>query len=279
MKYIFITFSGLGLPIAYKLQQNGYEVHVGIIDNIKDYVIEEEMRSAKESEVNRSRRLQLFKNMLDIKPAHEIISWMQTLKRPREYFVFFDENNLYRWADKIRHLRFHGTFPTKEDYLFETDREMAKQFVKEHYPKLYVPDVMEFEKAKDAISFLKENNEMWVLKGRIDSAKTFVPAVDDPKLANIQIIEMLRNFPDKYERMGFILERHIPSIIELTPEKMYYDGVPIATSVMFENKEFGSGNISIQTGCSEDLVFPTAMGDRINRIAFPPIVDELAKKA
>ena len=31
MKYIFITFSGLGLPIAYKLHQQGFEVMVGVI--------------------------------------------------------------------------------------------------------------------------------------------------------------------------------------------------------------------------------------------------------
>src|SRR5581483_11773819 len=109
-------------------------------------------------------------------------------------------------------------------------------------------------------------------------AKTFVPDINDVELARAQVIEMLSNFPTKYEKLGFILELLIPSIIEFTPEKLYYDGVPLATTMNFENKSFGSGNISVQTGCSEDMVFPIEMEDRINKIVFPPIIDEMARK-
>src|SRR5207237_10376891 len=84
--------------------------------------------------------------------------------------------------------------------------------------------------------------------------------------------------PQEYERLWFILELFIPAIIEITPEKMYYDGVPLITTLNFENKSFGSGNISIQTGCAEDLIFPIDMDDRINKICFPPIIDEMARK-
>jgi hypothetical protein len=278
MKYIFITYSGLGLPIAYKLQQQGFDVTVGVIQDVKDYVTEEEMATATESDFNRKRRVALFKGMVNLQDAHAVIEKMKQIPNPKEYFVFFEENNLYRWADKIRHLDFHGNFPTREDYMFEIDRDMAKQFVAKYYPKLRVPDVKEFSKIADAVEFLRQTNEIWVLKGKHDAAQTFIADSNDPGLAGEQIIEMLTNFPDKYERLGFILELFIPSIIELTPEKMYYDGVPIGTSIGIENKNFGSGNISVQTGCAEDLVFPTDMEDRINKIAFPEIVDEMAKQ-
>ncbi len=278
MKYIFITFNGLGLPIAYKLKQEGCEVIVGQIDDIKEYVMEKEVNKAHETEANKKRRLELFRGLLDILPADEVVKKMKEIKNPHEYFVFFEENNLYRWADQVRDLGFEGNFPTKENYLFEVDRDKAKQFVKEHYPKLYIPQVEEFTKVKDGIAFLQKTQTLWVLKGQHDSAKTFVPAIEDPTLANNQIVEMLQNYPEKYEKLGFILEENIPSIIELTPEKLYYDGVPLATTMNFENKSFGSGNISVQTGCSEDLVFPTDMEDRINKIAFPPVVDEMARK-
>ena len=46
MKYIFISFSGLSLPVAYKLQQEGNEVVVGQIEDMKDYVMEEETKKA-----------------------------------------------------------------------------------------------------------------------------------------------------------------------------------------------------------------------------------------
>lgn len=279
MKYVFITYNGLSLPIAHKLQQEGNEVTVGQIEDIKNYVMEEEETKATENTYNRERRLTLFKNMLTFQPADKVVEQLRQALNPQEYFVFFEENNLYRWADKLRDLNVHGNFPTKEDYLFEIDRDAAKEFVKQYYyKKLYTPEVKEFSSIKDAINFLKETTDIWVLKGKHDRAKTYVPTMNDAALAKAQIIEMLNNFPQDYERLGFILELFIPSIIELTPEKMYYDGVPLVTTMNFENKSFGSGNISIQTGCAEDLVFPTVMEDRINRICFPPIIDEMARK-
>lgn len=278
MKYVFITYSGLSLPIAYKLQQEGNEVFVGQIEDIKEYVMEEESKKESESSFNRTRRLQLYKNIVKLQPAEKIIEMLLAAKNLHEYFVLFEENNLYRWADKIRHLDLHGNFPTKEDYLFEIDRDFSKEFVKKNYQKLYIPEVKEFSKAVDAINFLKETNDIWVLKGKHDHAKTYVPTMNDVVLAKGQLTEMLNNFPQEYERLGFILELFIPSIIEMTPEKIYYDGIPLATTMNCENKSFGSGNISIQTGCSEDIVFPTCMEDKINKICFPPIVDEMARQ-
>lgn len=278
MKYVFITFAGLSLPIAYKLQQEGNEVIVGQIEDIKEYVMEEEAKKATESEGDRERRMRLFKNMLKFQAAERVVENLKLVKNPQDYFIFFEENNLYRWADKIKHLGLHGNFPSKQDYLFEIDRDYAKEFVKQQYQKLYTPEVKEFAKASEAIEFLKNTTEIWVLKGKHDYAKTFVPTMNDPQFAKNQIIEMLNNFPQKYERLGFILELFIPAIIEFTPEKIYYDGIPLATTMNIENKPFGSGNISIQTGCAEDLIFPTDIEDRINKICFPPIVDEMAKQ-
>lgn len=278
MKYIFFTYSGLSLPVAYKLQQEGNEVIVGQIENIKDYVMEEETKRATETVFNRERRLKLFKNMLKMQPADRLVEQLKTVKNPQQYFIFFEENNLYRWADKVKDLGFEGNFPTKEDYLFEVDRDHAKAFVKAHFSKLYTPEVREFAKVAEAIQFLKSTNEVWVLKGKHDKAKTFVPTLNEPAFARSQIMEMLNNFPNDYERLGFILELYIPSIIEMTPEKLYYDGVPLATTMNFENKSFGSGNISIQTGCAEDLVFPTEIEDKINKICFPPIIDKMARE-
>ena len=123
---------------------------------------------------------------------------------------------------------------------------------------------------------MKTTKDVWVLKGKDEKARTIIPDVDDPEMAKGQIIEALENYADSYEKVGFILEDMIDSLIELTPEVFYYDGVKIGTSLDIENKPLGSGNISIQTGCAADLVFPTEINDRINRISFPPIVDKMA---
>ena len=188
MKYAFITYSGLSLPVAYKLQQEGNEVIVGQIEDIKEYVMESEIKRAHESDFNRERRLKLFKNMLKIQPAELVVTNLRQAKNLKEYFIFFEENNLYRWADKVRDLDVAGNFPTKEDYLFEVDREVSKQFVRDNYQRLHIPEVREFSKAADAIAFLKETNDIWVLKGKHDHAKTYVPTMNDVNLAKGQII-------------------------------------------------------------------------------------------
>src|SRR5690606_27010526 len=123
---------------------------------------EEEIKRSTEPEYSRERRLKLFKNMLKIQPAEQVIINLRQAKNHQDYFVFFEENNLYRWADKVRDLNVHGNFPTKEDYLFEVDRDLSKKFVREHYQRLHTPEVREFVKAQDGINFLKETNEIWV---------------------------------------------------------------------------------------------------------------------
>lgn len=277
MKYIFFSFTGLAYPVAFQLVKEGQEVTVVVIEDIKDYVMEEDINKAHEDKDVKSRRLELFDGLLDKRSAHEVVEWMKSIKNPGEYFVFFEENNLYRWADKVRDLGFHGIFPTRENFLFEVDRQKAKEFVKTHYKKLYTPEVVEFSKKEDAYKFLETTDEFWVLKGNIDGAKALIPDTTDVTIANRLIAEYLEKFPDKYEKMGFILEKFLPSIIELTPERMYYDGVPVMTTVNIENKPFGAGNLSIQTGCTQDLVFPIAHDSRICEYAFPEIVDEMAK--
>lgn len=277
MKYIFFSFTGLAYPLAYQLQNEGHEVKVGVIEDIKDYVMEEDMASAHEDDHTRTTRLQLFDGLLDKNTADEVVEIMKKIENPREYFVFFEENNLYRWADKVRDLGFEGIFPTRENFLFEVDRQKAKEFVKIHYKKLYTPEVVEFSKREDAYKFLETTEEMWVLKGNADGAKALIPDTTDVRISNRLIAEYLEKYPDKYEKMGFILEKFLSSIIELTPERMYYNGVPVLTTVNIENKPFGAGNISIQTGCTQDLVFPIEHDSKICEFAFPPIVDEMAK--
>ena len=150
---------------------------------------------------------------MPLEDAHAVIEKMKKIENPDEWFIFFEENNLFRWADQIKDLGFHGNFPTRDDFLFEVDRDRAKQFVKEHYPKLYTPEILEFKKVEEGITFLKDSKDIWVLKGQHDSAMTYVPSNDDPELANNQITEILTNFPDKYERLGYILERFIPPLL------------------------------------------------------------------
>ncbi|MBV9008737.1 MAG: hypothetical protein JO354_06145 [Verrucomicrobia bacterium] len=278
MKYRIFTYAGESLPIAQKLQQEGCEVVVGMVQDKQTIHSPATGEFRLEDLETRRRRLALFDGMLNKKAAEELIEEMLTCKHPEEYFVLFDWNCFFRYSAQIAHMPFHGIFPTEHDYLLEHDREHGKKFVQEHYPALNVAAVHTFDDVGAAAKFLDRPESLWVLKGQDNRTKTFVPDVDDPQLAAEQIIEALKADRELYDESGFILEQLIADPIEITPEKIFYDGVPLATVLDFENKPFGSGNISIQTGCAQDLVFPIGMTDEINSIAFPPIVDELARQ-
>ena len=277
MKYIIFSYGGHGLAIAHRLQQDGCDVLVGQVEHKSDTLSKIEDVGA-ETPHQKKKRLQLFDGIINKCPAHELITRMKKMRNTDDHFVFFDLNNLYKFADEVKDLGFHGNFPTEDDLLLEIDRDRAKRFAEKNYPRLHVPATKGFSDTAAAITFLSSTNDLWVLKGKDDEARTIVPDDLDGQLANRQLIDALENNPGPYEKTGFTLELLIPSIVELTPEKLYYDGVPIATTVGIENKPLGSGNIGIQTGCATDLVFPTNLNDDINNIAFPAVVDEMAKR-
>jgi hypothetical protein len=278
VKYIVFTFYGEGFPIAYRLQQEGHEVIVGQIQTKEETVSKNEKKAAHEDEFEAKLRLSLYHGMIDIIPADKLLEQMAKIKDKEKYFVFFGFNNCFKYAQAVSEMGFPGNFPTEIDYLFEQDRDAAKNFVHKHYPKLNTAKVKQFAKVSEGIEFLKKTDDVWVLKGKDESGKTFVPDTDDPELAAKQMSEALEMYKSGYEKSGFIMELMIPWMMEITPEKIYYDGVPIGATIDIENKPLGSGNLSVQTGCAADLVFPIDMESKICEIAFPPIIDQLAKK-
>jgi phosphoribosylamine-glycine ligase len=276
MKYFVFTFLGLGLPVALRLQQEGCEVTVGQIEDIAKIAPVDE-QPEKETAEHKRRRLSLYEGMIKKVPAEKLVEHILKETDPSQCFVFFDDNCQFRYADKLRGRGFHGNFPTAEDHRLEMSRAAAKEFVDKHYAKLMVAEKKEFRKASDGIAFLKDNEEFWVLKSQGESGRTIVPEVPDPAMANAQLIEALQKDAAEYENGGYVLELRINPVIELTPQIIFYNGERVCTNVDIENKPLGSGNISVQTGCAADLVFATELSDKINEIAFPGIVDEMAR--
>lgn len=278
MKYILFTYDGHGMALAHHLQMEGRDVMVGQVQDLQDVVTDMEKDIPAETKEEKNRRLMLFDGILEKYPAHELIERMKHFKNPEEYFVIFDFNSLFKFAEQIKKLGFHGNFPTLEDRMFEVDRDKANAFVKKHYDHMRSPKSYQFKTVDEGVEFLKKTDDIWVLKGRDVKTLTIVPDIDDPRLAANQIMEALDGNRSVYDKTGYLLEYKIPWIIEMTPEMIFYDGVPIAATIDIENKSFGSANTSFQTGCSMDLVFPVRMEDKIIEMAFPPIVYEMAKK-
>jgi hypothetical protein len=136
---------------------------------------------------------------------------------------------------------------------------------------------MEFKTVDEAKDFLADESRIWVLKGKGDKVSTKVPDTYDPELAKQQIIAELEDNKKDLENDGFILEEMITEAVEITPEKLYYDGKPVFTDLDIEIKGIANDS-GPMTGCTGDLVFPTEMKAKINKLAFPKVVDMMAKK-
>jgi len=278
VKYAVFSFDGYGLPIAWQLQWEGHDVVVGQVEAQDDVISALEVNVPPESDEARSRRLSLFDGLLEKLPAAKLIERVKKSKDAAEWFSFFDLNHLFRQAAELRESGCHGNFPTEEDHRYEIDRNLAKEFVQSHYPDVRVAPKCGFRKMAEARKFLEASDELWVLKGLAEDARTVLPDVDDPELARGQILDALRQNPDEYESAGFLLELRIPHVLELTPQRVYLDGVAIANFMTVENKPMGAGNVGPMTDCAQDVGFAIDGDDKISRLAFPPIVDEIARQ-
>jgi hypothetical protein len=276
MKYAVFTFDGYGLAIAHRLQQEGRQVHVGIVSEQEMVTSELEKGIAPEAPRSRERRMSHYDGMLEKQRADDLIERIR--KRPNDWFTFFDLNHLFRFAAQLADLGCPGNYPTEADYLFEIDREKAKEFVTKNYPNVRVGRKRRFKTGSSAKRFLKSSDDLWVLKGLAEEARTVVPDVEDLDLAHGQLLDALAQHPEEYESAGFILELLIPNAVELTPQKVFLDGRPVATCMCIENKQLGAGNVGPMTDCAQDLVFGTSLDEQINQIAFPAAVDEMASQ-
>lgn len=268
--YIFITKDGAPLPIADRLKDEGKNVIVGMLKN-------EDSGASKDKDV---KRLELYKNIIEVHDSEEVLKWMETLEDKDQWFVMFDYGDLWPQSERVLEMGFtKGIFPTEEGYELEEDREKGKAFAKEHYPDLVVDEAHEFSKIDEAIQFIEENTDkIFVLKSEGSNAETVVPLTTDTDLARRQIIGALKTDSAGYEKGGFTLEEKIKNPIEISPVMVFWDGEPIFSLIELENKPLGSGNIGRLSGGCQNLSIQTRLEAPINEIAFPKIVYEMAKK-
>lgn len=268
--YIFITRDFHPLPIADRLRDDGKNVIVGVVQKE-----ENEKTPPGKSEA----RLSLYDGILEKQSADDVIEWMAGLPNKDEWFIMFDYGDLWEYSEKALDMGFtKGIFPTEKNYLLEKDRQAGKDFAKKYYPDLKVAEVSEFHKVEDALTFLEENpDKIYVLKSEGSNAETVVPDTTDPELARFQISGALATEAKDYERGGFTLEEKIKNPIELTPVMVFWNGEPLFSLVEIENKPLGSGNIGRLTGGCQDLSIQTRLDCELNKIAFPPIIYEMAK--
>ncbi len=273
LNIVFFSSDGIGFPIAEKLLQEGNNVVTVLVHDLTD------IGQDKEDDETYRRRTSLYTGILDIQHHKKTLKKMEKIENKDDWIIWFDFNALAPIAEQCLAMGFSkGLFPTMEDLKLEKDRDMAKDIVKKYYKDLSVAEVHDFSQAKEGIDFLNETEGIWVLKGNGDAAKTIVPWNDDPALAKQILIDALEAHSKDYEDGGFILEEKIIGGYEVTPQIVFLDGFPVFTDIDIENKNLGAGNLSVQTGAMQTLVFKTELKDKINKIAFPKWIYDQAKK-
>lgn len=267
-KYIFITGEGDPLAIAHRLKHEGKTVRVGVL---------EEPPSEMDKPV-KERRDCLYDGMIEIESGELLIEEMASFPDKDQWFVMFDYGDLWPWSERVLEMGFaKGIFPTEEGYNLEKDRKASKALVKKHYPELQIAPAQEFKSVDDAIAFLEENQDkIYVLKSEGSEAETVVPNTDDPEMAHLQLVGALEAEAQDYEKGGFTLEEKIRHPIEISPVMLFWDGKPLFSLVEFENKPLGAGNIGRLTGGCQNLTLLTPLDCKLNQIAFPGIIHEMA---
>lgn len=279
-KLNFIIFHHSNTPIlsiAEKLEKEGNRVILGVIEESKKTLLPDEEDKPEEPK-EKAKRLSLYTGIIDKFPADEVLKVMKRIKDKENWIVLTDSNSNYQYATKALEMGFtKGLFPTEWDRSMECDRKKAKDFVKENYPDIKVAEVKEFKTTEEGVTFLNENEDLWVLKSKGDAGTTVCPTTEDPEMARTEIIAALEEMKKDYEENGFLLEPRILEPIELTPQQIWIDGTPIFTDLDIEIKTIAAGS-AIQTGCAMMLNVKTEAEDRINKIAFPQVIHDMAKE-
>lgn len=270
-KFVVITYEGESLGIAWQLHRAGKEVILGIVEEGKTV-----KRGPKSDELEKRRR-DMGKGILNVRKAEELVVEMQGWEDKNEWFVFCDFAHEFQLASKLKGFKY-GMFPQRFDYEMETDRDLAKDFVKKNYPMLKTPETQEFSSIDDAIEFINESEEFWALKGNSPEAKTVVPNTELLDHAREEIIDALTSDKADYESKGLILERQIRDGVETCVEAMFWNGEMICTILDLELKPMGSGNLSYQVGCANNLVMEIPMDCELVKMGIPDAVHKIAKK-
>lgn len=275
MRFVTITSGWDGCPIAYHLGLDGEQ---SILSQVQDYG-ELNIEKEKEDPEDKKERLSQYEGMMKKVPAREMVDLLKKVEDKDNYFIFCDQNNLFEYAEELLEAGFtKGLFPTKEDFEFEKGREEAMKFVEEYYPEVKIIPHQKIATVEEAKAIVTESEVPLVIQSEGDHVSTICP-VDDVEQNKTEILSALDKYAKDYAKGEILLKEKLVKPIEITPQIVFWNGEPVFTDLDLETKNIGDGeNNGNQVGCGSNLIIRTEFTDRINEIAFPPIVYEMAKK-
>jgi hypothetical protein len=274
MKWVTFSSGWDGCPIAYHIDQEGNKSYLAQVQTKKELGMDD-----KEKGEDKEQRLAQYEGMMKKYSARELTTALKKIKDKDNYFIFCDQNNLYKYAEELLAAGFtKGLFPTKADYDFEKNREDAMKFVKDWYPDVQIIQHQKYGTVEEAKAAVDEADYPLVIQSEGDYVPTICP-VDDVEMNHAEIHAALDRHKADYAKGEIILKEKLVQPIEITPQIVFWDGVPVFTDVDIETKNIGTGeNNGPQVGCGTNLIIKTNFDDEINRIAFPEKVHLMAKE-
>jgi len=263
LNYAIFTYDFECLGYALRLLEEGNSVVIGRLEP-------EDMGEKVGDPELEKRRKQIGSGLIKVVPAKTLFKFLMSNNEIEDYFVDFDFNYGYKYAEELEKKGYVGLFPHEIDREMEKDRQLAQDFVKKNYPDLFIPEEKEFKDISEAIDYIQESEKLYVIKPNSDKIYTFVPTSEEPDKFIEEAKSFLEENKKELEKEGFIVQEKIIQPVEATPEAIYYKGEPIAFTVDLELKKFGAGDISYQTGCTYDTVFPIDEDCRLVKVGLQP---------
>lgn len=278
IKFFILLSSGWdGTCVAYHIQEENSEIKVlwGQVQDFNELKIDKE----KEEPDDKKERLSQYDGMIKKYSAANLVKALKKVKNKDNYFIFCDQNQLWVYAEELIKAGFtKGIFPTKADFDFEKGREEAMEFVEEHYPDIQIIPHEKYKTVEEARAAVEEADVPLVIQSEGDYVATICPG-DDVEQNHIEILAALEKHEKEYAKGEIILKEKLVQPVEITPQIVFFDGVPVFTDIDIETKNLGDGeNNGNQVGCGTNLIIRTELEDEINKIAFPPKVYEMAKE-
>ena len=275
MKFVTISAGWDGCPLAYHLDLEGADSILGQIQDVSERKNDDEP----EESDDKKQRLSQYNGMMKKYSARKIVNALKKVDNKDEYFIFVDQNALWAYSEELLEAGFtKGLFPTKKDYEFEKGREEAMDFVEKNYPDIKIIPHQKFSTPEEARKYVEDCDVPLVIQSEGDFVATICP-VDDVEQNHIEILSALDRHAKEYAQGEIILKEKLVQPVEITPEMVFWNGEPVFTDIDIETKNIGDGeNNGNQVGCGSNLIIKTELDDKINKIAFPPIVYQMAKE-
>jgi len=274
-KWIILSAGWDGCPFAYHIQNEGGKAYLGQVQSFDELKIDKEPEEPEDKE----ERLKQYDGMVRKETAKRLVAALKKVSDKDNYFIFCDQNQLWFYAEQLVKAGFtKGLFPTEDDFNFEKGREEAMEFVEQNYPYVQIIPHEKYKTVEEARAAVEASDVPLVIQSEGDYVATICP-VDDVEQNHIEILAALDKHEKEYAQGEIILKEKLVKPVEITPQIVFWDGVPVYTSIDIETKNIGAGeNNGNQVGCGTNLIIRTELDDEINKIAFPEKIYEMAKE-